>query len=174
MIYMSNSEKRSNKSELLSAMKATSDKKLYIKYQCVYLHCDGKSISEIADMFNLHYKTVLKYIDKYHTNGIKSLLPKPRAGAPRKLTAEQENKLKEVITLSTPADVGFNSRMNWTASLAVQWVEREFGVKYTVGGMNYLLHRLNLSYTRPTYKLAKADVKKQEKFRKDFEDLKKS
>lgn len=173
MIYMSNSEKRSHKRELLSAMKATTDKKLYIKYQCVYLYCDGKKISEIADMFNLHYRTVLKYIDIYRINGIKSLLPKPRTGAPHKLTDEQENKLKDVIVSCTPADVGFDSRMNWTASLAVQWVEREFGVKYTVGGMNYLFHRLNLSYTKPTYKLAKADVKKQEEFRKDFEGLKK-
>lgn len=117
MIYMSNAERKAHKRELLSAMKTTSDKKVYIKHQCVYLYCDGKKISEIADMFNLHYKTVLKYIDKYHTNGIDPLLPKPRTGAPHKLTVEQENKLKEVIVSCTPADVGFNSRMNWTATL---------------------------------------------------------
>lgn len=174
MIYISNLEKRTHKRKLLSAMKATADKKMYIKYQCVYLHCDGKKIADIAKMFNLHYKTVLKYIDKYHTDGINALKPKQRSGAPKKLTNKQENRLKEVIVSGTPADVGFTSRMNWTADLAVQWVKREFGISYTIAGMNNLLHRLNLSYTRPTYKLAKADPEKQKAFCEEFNTLKKT
>ena len=64
--------------------------------------------------------------------------------------------------------------MNWTASLALQWVKREFGVEYTTSGMTDLMHRLNLSYTRPPYSLAKADKTKQEEFCESFEDLKKS
>jgi len=36
-----------------------------------------------------------------------------------------------------------------------------------------VLHRLNLSYTRPTYTLAKADPQKQEEFKQEFELLKK-
>ena len=35
------------------------------------------------------------------------------------------------------------------------------------------MNRLNLSYTRPTYVLAKSDKEKQEKFKQDFEVLKK-
>ena len=35
------------------------------------------------------------------------------------------------------------------------------------------MDRLNLSYTRPTYVLAKSDKEKQEKFKQDFELLKK-
>lgn len=40
--------------------------------------------------------------------------------------------------------------------------------------MSVILHRLNLSYTRPTYVLKKADKKKQEEFINDFENLKKT
>ena len=40
--------------------------------------------------------------------------------------------------------------------------------------MLQVLHRLNLSYTRPTYTLEKADIEKQENFKQDFEVLKKS
>jgi putative transposase len=39
--------------------------------------------------------------------------------------------------------------------------------------MLQVFHRLNLSYTRPTYTLAKADKEKQEAFKQEFEDLKK-
>ena len=35
------------------------------------------------------------------------------------------------------------------------------------------MDRLNLSYARPTYVLAKSDKEKQEKFKQDFEVLKK-
>lgn len=37
-----------------------------------------------------------------------------------------------------------------------------------------LLHRIKLSYTRPTYSLAKADPEKQEKFREELESIKKT
>ena len=35
------------------------------------------------------------------------------------------------------------------------------------------MNRLNLGYNRPTYVLAKSDKEKQEKFKQDFEVLKK-
>jgi len=37
-----------------------------------------------------------------------------------------------------------------------------------------MFHRLKLSYTRPTYVLAKADPEKQKQFREDFETVKKT
>lgn len=40
--------------------------------------------------------------------------------------------------------------------------------------MDLVLHRLNLSYTRPTYVLERAYKMKQEQFRSDFETLKKT
>lgn len=40
--------------------------------------------------------------------------------------------------------------------------------------MLQVLHRLNLSYTRPTYTLEKVDIEKQEAFKQEFDLLKKS
>jgi transposase len=70
--------------------------------------------------------------------------------------------------------VGFDGIKNWTAKVACLWVQKEFGIPYKVNSMLVLFHRLNLSYTRPTYVLAKADPEKQEQFKKDFEVLKKT
>lgn len=39
--------------------------------------------------------------------------------------------------------------------------------------MAEVLYRMELSFTRPTYTLAKADPQKQEQFKQDFELLKK-
>jgi len=89
------------------------------------------------------------------------------------LIDEQEQKLFEVITTYTPDQVGIPNRKNWDSNIACQWVKANFGIEYTPRGMLDVLHRLGLSYTRPTYTLAKADPQNQEEFKKDFELLKK-
>lgn len=43
----------------------------------------------------------------------------------------------------------------------------------SIRGITAMLHRLGMSYTRPTYVLAKADKEKQEQFKEDFEDIRK-
>ena len=53
----------------------------------------------------------------------------------------------------------------------MQWVINEFDVTMCHSAMSLVLHRLNLSYTRPTYVLAKADKIKQEKFKEDKDRL---
>jgi len=47
-------------------------------------------------------------------------------------------------------------------------------VEYSQRSVAYVLHRLNLSYTMPTYTLKKADPEKQENFINDFENIKKN
>lgn len=53
--------------------------------------------------------------------------------------------------------------MNWTIELVRQWVLKEFNIKMSYRGITYVLHRLNLIYTQPTYVLVKADKKKARK-----------
>lgn len=45
-------------------------------------------------------------------------------------------------------------------SIARKWVSDNFQVEYSNRGMLQVLHRLSLSYTRPTYTLEKADPEK--------------
>lgn len=159
--------------ELDKAMTATSDKNMYKRYQAVRLHFDGLMNIDIANIIQVHPQTVGIYIRKYKEQGLSALTPAPKPGAPPKLSKEQEQQLKDTITNYTPNEVGFDGVFNWTSNLAVQWVSKTFDITYTDSGMNRLLHRLNLSYTKPTYSLAMADPNKQEEFRSSFEVLKK-
>lgn len=61
---------------------------------------------------------------------------------------------------------------NWTIELIRQWVIKQFNIIMCYRGMAEVLYGLNLSYTRPTYVMAKADKNKQEKLKNDFEELK--
>lgn len=64
--------------------------------------------------------------------------------------------------------------MNWTAPLVREWIKQQFQVQYAERGAREVLYRLGFSYTKPTYTLAKADPKKQEIFKQEFEDTKKN
>lgn len=159
--------------ELKAAIKNNRDKSMHVRYMVIYHHLKGETNVDIANIFNVCAHTAGNYIRKYKTNGLSSLVPAPKSGAPKFLSKEQEEKLKEIITLNTPDNVGFPNRKNWNTSLAMQWVNNNFNIEYSRSGMLKVLHRLDLSFTKPTYTLAKADPMKQEEFKVSFEVLKK-
>jgi transposase len=144
------------------------------RYLSIKLHMEGYTNKRVADIVALNEHTIAAYIRAYDTDGIEGLIPKKSTGRPRLLTKEQEQKLRETISDHTPDEVGFGGVKNWTAKIACLWAQKEFGVPYKVSSMLVLFHRLKLSYTRPTYVLAKADPKKQARFKEAFEELKKN
>ena len=78
------------------------------------------------------------------------------------------------ITEKLPKEVGLEPHCNWTAPLACKYVKDHYGVTFSERGMRDVFYRLNLSYTRPTYVLAKADPQKQAEFVEKLEDIKKT
>lgn len=160
--------------EIKEAMKKTKDKRMYQRYHVVYLHLKGHMNKDISGMVGLCQHTVGTYVNAYKANGLEGLVMGKSTGAPKLLTAEQEQQLFKVITTQTPDQVGIPNRKNWDSHIACEWVKNTFGVEYTARGMLDVLRRLNLSYTRPTYTLAKADSQSQEEFKQEFELLKKS
>jgi len=153
-------------------LRTTKNTVMYRKYLVIRLHMEGITNKKIASMVDLDEHTVGIYIKTYKRLGIEGLIPKKSPGRPRFLTKEQEAQLYKTIKENTPEAVGFDGIKNWTAKIACLWVEKEFGVQYAINGMLDLFHRINLSYTRPTYVLAKADPEEQERFKNSFEEKK--
>jgi putative transposase len=153
---------------------ATKDTVMQRKYLVIRLHMKGYTNKEITEVVGLDRTTIKSYIIKYAAWGADGLIPKKSPGRPGFLTKEQQQLLYKTISEKTPEESGFDGIKNWTAKIACMWVSNEFGVRYQVNGMLDLFHRLNLSHTRPTYVLAKADPKKQEEFREGFENVKKN
>jgi len=160
--------------EIKEAIKYNKDKRLHIRFMVIYHHLKGILNVDIAKLDNLCDHTVGTYVNAYKANGIQGLKMGKSPGAPRLLTPQQEKLLVEVITTKTPDEVGFFPRKNWDSNIIRQWVFKDFNIEYTQRGMLEVLYRLKLSYTRPTYTLAKADPKKQEEFMQDFEIIKKN
>lgn len=159
--------------EVENVMKIEKNIRMYKKYSVILKHLQGISNKDIAKMELLEAHTVGKYIKKYHEGGLDALQIKYSPGAPRKMTPEQESKLIDIITNNIPEQLGFDNMCNWTIAIIQELIKKEFNIKMCHSAVAVVLHRLNLSYTRPTYTLAKADEKKQIKFKDDFENLKK-
>lgn len=161
--------------ELKVAMEKTKDRRHFERYQAVYLYLSGYKMKVIAEIINRHRVTVSNYISAYNDGNIAGLTLGHSPGKSPKLSEKQMVDLLKTISTKVPADVGFTARYNWTLALAVEFVENEFNVSYSLRGMSSLLHRLGLSYTRPTYTLEKADSEKQKEFVQDtFPAIKKT
>ena len=160
---------------LLLVLKDTTSKRLSQRFYSVLYDLEGYKHYEIANLLKIDTHTVSIYIKKYKAGGINGLIERKYSpGTPRFLTQEQEEKLIDVITKHTPDEVGFPPRKNWNLGIIREWIKRNFGIEYSQSGMADALHRLNLSYSRPTYTLKQADLEKQEHFINDFETIKKN
>lgn len=157
-------ETTSKLDEVTQAMKKAKSRRMYERYQALYLHLRGTSTKEIASILNRNTQTVKSYIDAYETGGLPALQMNHSPGAPVRLTKEQQAQLKHTIVNFVPHDVGFTARHNWTLEIIAALIEREFGYRYSLRGISKMMHRLGLSYTRPTYTLAAADEEKQRHF----------
>lgn len=171
---ISENEKRQAIQEVKAAMKKNRDLRMHQRYQTILMLLNGESYPKIAECTGLGIATLYNYSAAYRENGLAGLKRGLPSGRPTKLTAKQEQQLYETIVHHTPVEVGFPVEMNWTSPLIREWIEREFTISFSDRGTRDLLYRLNLSFTKPTYTLEKADPAKQEVFKQDFETIKKN
>lgn len=160
--------------ELKEAIKREDNGRNQKRLLAVLYHQLKYSNVRIAELLVLSVNTVAIYIRRYNEGGIEWLCysEKP-SGRPKRLTLDQETQFKETICRKTPDELGFKPHKNWTLEIMIAYIKREYGVTYATSGMWDLTQRLRLSWTRPTYVLAKADPEKQAAFLDEFEDIKK-
>jgi transposase len=145
-------------------LKHEKSRRMFERYQTVRLHLLGKDRAEIAVSIGRKESTVKAFIKKYHNNGLDGLLMKFSPGPPEQLSKEQQEQLKKTIIDSLPHEVGFTAKFNWTLQIIGEYIRREFAKRYSIRGVSKLMHRMQLSYTKPTYTLAAADEEKQREF----------
>lgn len=160
--------------EIKAAMKANKDLRMHERYQTILMVLLGESYEQIVKVTGRALSTLYNYSKAYREKGIDGLILEHSPGRPRQLTSEQEQQLYQTIINQTPVDVGFPAKMNWTSPIIRKWIEQTFDVRYSERGTRELLYRLKLSFTTPTYTLAKADPAKQEAFKQEFEKIKKT
>lgn len=122
----------------------------------------GFSYEQTAQLLLLDDSTVRTYYQEYEQGGLDILIADCYIGRKPTLTAKQEHFLKLHLRIRTYLT---------TQEVAVYVTDR-FGIKYSVGGMTKLLHRLGFAYKKPKVVPGKADALKQAEFLKTYQNLK--
>ncbi|GAA0732896.1 helix-turn-helix domain-containing protein [Clostridium oceanicum] len=161
--------KNIDKEKALHLMKSTTDKRMFERYQSIYLLLSNMKINEVASIVGRSPRTIKNYKKSYSISGLEGLTIGKPTGRPKRLTEKQLKQLRNLILTKLPADVNFPTEFNWTANTVCKWIKNEYGVKYTIPGVANILKRLGLSHTR-IYTLPKINFKKQENFKSAFKN----
>ncbi|MBB5325716.1 transposase [Anoxybacillus tepidamans] len=135
---------------------------LHQRVTAVRLIMEGYLGEEIVSMLNIHRQSMLTYVSLFNDGGFEKLLDKkvPQESTTWKtpfLTAEQQMKLKQMIVTSTPFDERFGMAASWDTRIVRAYLQEHYVISMTRMGVYKMLRRIGLSYTRPTYILAKGN-----------------
>jgi transposase len=106
------------------------------RLHALWLLRGGRSVRAVAQLVGVHERSVQRWVGWYREGGVAAVRAHRQAGTgqPSFLTPEQQAQL-----WAQAATGAFR-----TAAEAQQWVEQQFGVTYTAGGMYSLFGRLRI------------------------------
>jgi transposase len=87
-------------------------------------------------------------------------------GPPCRLDDQQLARLEQCLQAG-PAAHGWDEDQRWTLARVAELIRREFGVCYTLRGVDYLLHRIGWSWQAPTRRAAERDETKVQAWRQE-------
>jgi len=145
---LANSEQR----ELSRLIRSNQDARVLRRAQMVRLSASGKKAAEIAEMWNVTVATVLRTIQNFNSDGLKSLADKPRKGRPRKTTNQYVSLLKEAVQKS-PRDFGYPFS-SWTLERLREHLGHKTGTLLNPCYLSQLMAREGIVYRRPKHVMA--------------------
>lgn len=147
--------------ELRVAHRKERDRRVADRIKAVVLKDQGWPCTKIAEALMLDEETITEHVDSYLKN--QKLKPE-NGGSECKLNDEQ---LAELIK--------HLDEYTYTKTKDIcAYIEKKYGVSYTVGGLTTLLHRIGFTYKKPKETPGKADPERQQVFITAYEELKKT
>jgi len=135
------------------------------RYRAVALALEGTKTRQIMEILDRSKNFVQRWTYTYRDGGIEAIAPRPQPGRPTKLSRQHEYQFRQrILSGPTEADGGICTLRGRDA---MQILEKEFGVKYTLYGVYDLLHRLGLSCLKPRPRHRKNDPKIMRKWQEE-------
>ncbi len=151
------------KAELLTFLRLERNRRRADRIRVILLLDSGESVTDIARFLFFDEGTIRNCKRRYEEGGLSRLVYDDHRGRMSYLSEEQRKKL--VLELE--------SKVYPTTKAVVLYVQKTFGVVYTVNGMTALLHKLDFSYKKPKGVPGKADIEKQKVFIQRYRRIKK-
>ena len=152
----------SQKSELLTELRLERSRKYADRIRVILLLDQGEPVRQIAEYFFIDEGTVRNYRHRYEEGGLERLVNDHYVGRKAFLFEEQQRLLM----------LELESKVYPTTKSVIQYIQAEFGVRYTIGGVTDLLHKLDFSYKKPKGVPSKANAESQKKFINQYNAVK--
>lgn len=136
-----------------------------MRYLAMLLLRQGKSYKEVGKIVQVHEKTVLKWIRRLRADGIAGLQERGGQGRKPRLGEERYEEVKQAILECQASLVGGRIIGKDIQKL----LKEEFGVELSVNRIYELLHIMGLSWVSARSQHPRADVARQETFKKTSE-----
>ena len=132
----------------------------------IIMRSEGSSTAEISKFILKSIPTVVSYINKWNSIGIKALKDKRGSYSESTFTAEMLDDLLKTVTTTHPNDFGFLGNV-WTTPLLAEYINQNYGIKYSNEYIRLKLKANNFSFKRAQRKPTKANKDSQKAFKKN-------
>ena len=128
-------------SELRAALETAEDPKAVKRLMVALAYLDGIPVETLVARYGIPQSTVYSWLDRFEERPLAdALYDDDRPGRPPKLDPDERATLADHLA-AAPDEFGFDAA-SWTPGLLREHVEREFGVRYSVGHARRLLAEL--------------------------------
>jgi transposase len=157
---------------LVEVMKTTPDARLRMRCEAVLMAARGRLHSHIAEDLAVSVRTLQRWLNRFHQQGLDGLAIRWAAGRAAKIP---ESLAPEILgwVQQGPAGCGLD-RANWTYEELAIHLYQVKGLTVSTTTMRMFCRRHGVRPYRPTYQYLKANPAQQETARHDLEVLKKS
>jgi transposase len=114
------------------------------------------TVPELARVLGMNKATIYRWVGLKIDGGQAALLSKAIPGRPSRLSPEQLEQLVEWVRDHTPYQLRFHFSL-WTLGSIADLIEREFGLKFSAGGVRLIMKRLGFSVQRPLHQAWQRD-----------------
>lgn len=149
---------------LEEAHRAAQQKRAADRIKTILCLNQGMSYEQIAKLLLLDETTLRRYYKEYQKTGVDGLLEDHYHGSSGYLTSLQEQELT----------VHLKEHIHQTVKSVTVYVNKTYSKTYSIEGMTHLLHRLHFVYKKTKQIPGKVDLKKQELFKQEYQQLKKT
>lgn len=130
--------------------------------QMILLSVRGKTVPEIADIFEVDWATVRFWIHRFNADGPDGLYDQERSGRRRKITQEVRETTVQMVQ-DDPQKEGYLATF-WTVAMLALALANKLKVTLSPSALRGMLHQLDLRWGRPRLGMpAKVDPEKAQK-----------
>jgi len=147
--------------ELQSAHAVERNRNAAYKINAIILLGTGWTLKKVKSALFLDDETLRSYVEKYQAGGILTLIETNYSGKRASIDEAQLVQLRNEL----------DENIHLTTSSVIQYVEREFDVKYSPTGMRDLLHREGYVFKKPVLVPGNPNIEEQEEFVRCYEDF---